>query len=590
MRFFMIILFTVSFLMGCSSTPEEVEKETVEVMTINPEQENMQAASINPVQEESIQAVPAPIEAVNNIQENTIATEAPMMIEQNASVISIAENKTAEQLHFLYWGAWEGQFLPISNSNGKKLGSLSSLSSFIESKMTPNTLVLSSGNLFSGADNDTQPIVEALNLLHLRALTLENLELNYKVKKLKERLEKARFDLLSANIYSDNKRVFSPYIIERMGNIRVGIIGITSEDVVIQASPSVLENLQFRNPSREIESCYKEISSKIDFLVVLSNMRYAEDIELAKKHPYINLILGRYEVDPKYTFQRVGNVAIARINQKMGVQMGEIHAEHKDHAFIISDTPQQPYPSLEVASNIWTISKPTLYEIGPDGKDCQNLPLVEEVEKLVQDWREKEKYLDEVLCTTAVALDGEYQHIRQQETNLGNFMTDILLDKCADSDIAFLNSGMFRASVAPGNFTRRMLQTVIPYKNDIVELSITGEMIKDVLETSVSQYEKISGAFLQVAGLSFTFDPTQEPFNRVGEVYILGEPLELDKNYNVVTCKYLADGGDDYVMLKNATVVQTLSESMTELVEDYCKSHAEINPMTEKRIIKKDIK
>jgi len=565
--FFMMILFMMSLVIGCSSTPKEVEQEKVETVA-NPVQEKVETVA-NPVQEETRTALSAPIENTNNIQENiiNIATENPVMIEQNVPVISVAENKTAEQLHFLYWGAWEGQFLPIANANGKQLGSLSSLSSFIQSKITPNTLVLSSGNLFSGADNDTQPIVEALNLLHLRALTLENLELNYKVKELKKRLEKARFDLLSANIYSGNERAFAPYIIERMGNIRVGIIGITSEDVVIQASPTVLENLQFRNPSQEIEACYKEISSKIDFLVVLSNMRYAEDIELAKNHPYINLILGRYEVAPQPTFQRVGNVAIARINQKMGVQMGEIYAER--------------------SGDTWTVSDTTLYEIGPDGKDCQNLPLVEEVEKLVQDWREKEKYLDEVLCTTAVALDGEYQHIRQQETNLGNFMTDILLDQCADSDIAFLNSGMFRASVASGKFTRRMLQTVIPYKNIIVELSVTGEMLRDVLETSVSQYEKISGAFLQVAGLSFTFDPTQEPFNRVSEVSILGEPLELDKNYNVVTCKYLADGGDDYVMLKNATVIKTLKSSMIELVEDYCKSHSEINPMLENRIIKK---
>ena len=74
---------------------------------------------------------------------------------------------------------------------------------------------------------------------------------------------------------------------------------------------------------------------------------------------------------------------------------------------------------------------------------------------------------------------------------------------------------------------------------------------------------------------------------RVSEVSILGEPLELDKNYNVVTCKYLADGGDDYVMLKNATVIKTLKSSMIELVEDYCKSHSEINPMLENRIIKK---
>ena len=42
-------------------------------------------------------------------------------------------------------------------------------------------------------------------------------------------------------------------------------------------------------------------------------------------------------------------------------------------------------------------------------------------------------------------LDGRFSHIRSEETNLGNLVTDIMR-KATRSDVALINSGTFRSN------------------------------------------------------------------------------------------------------------------------------------------------
>lgn len=66
--------------------------------------------------------------------------------------------------------------------------------------------------------------------------------------------------------------------------------------------------------------------------------------------------------------------------------------------------------------------------------------------------------MDEVLGHFSVELDGRFSSIRTSETNLGNFVTDVML-AATHSDLALLNSGTLRSDrVHPkGPFTMRDL-------------------------------------------------------------------------------------------------------------------------------------
>ena len=59
----------------------------------------------------------------------------------------------------------------------------------------------------------------------------------------------------------------------------------------------------------------------------------------------------------------------------------------------------------------------------------------------------------------------------------------------------------------------------------------SGQQIIDALENGVSKYPSLEGRFPQVSGISFGFDPTKPPGQRIDRrlVRIQGSCLKLDK-------------------------------------------------------------
>jgi len=104
--------------------------------------------------------------------------------------------------------------------------------------------------------------------------------------------------------------------------------------------------------------------------------------------------------------------------------------------------------------------------------------------------------MEEVLGTFTVPLDGLFSSIRTSETNLGNFICDVMASlknkifdrnyatvmsfdqqvAATDSDLALLNSGTLRSDRihAPGPFTLRDLNNILPMLDPLIVVEITG--------------------------------------------------------------------------------------------------------------------
>jgi len=54
--------------------------------------------------------------------------------------------------------------------------------------------------------------------------------------------------------------------------------------------------------------------------------------------------------------------------------------------------------------------------------------------------------LEDILGEFHVDLDGRFETVRTQESNLGNFVTDIMLASC-NGDCALVNSGTLRSEL-----------------------------------------------------------------------------------------------------------------------------------------------
>lgn len=86
-----------------------------------------------------------------------------------------------------------------------------------------------------------------------------------------------------------------------------------------------------------------------------------------------------------------------------------------------------------------------------------------------------ESKMDEVLGTFSVPLDGRFECVRTQESNLGNWVCDVIL-AATGADLVIINSGTLRSDrIHPaGEFTLRDLKTIIPMMDLIVLIEVSG--------------------------------------------------------------------------------------------------------------------
>jgi len=170
---------------------------------------------------------------------------------------------------------------------------------------------------------------------------------------------------------------------------------------------------------------------------------------------------------------------------------------------------------------------------------------------------------------TTVALDARSAENRQKETNVGNFITDAFR-RATGADVGLMNGGSVRADalIAPGKLTQRDLLSILPFKNKLIKIEVTGATLRAALEHGVARSAEDSepGRFPQVSGVQFTFDASRSPGSRIVDVKVNGLPLDDAKNYTLTTSTFLAlDGGDGYAMFKGARVVTPPERAPTDV-------------------------
>jgi 2',3'-cyclic-nucleotide 2'-phosphodiesterase (5'-nucleotidase family) len=165
--------------------------------------------------------------------------------------------------------------------------------------------------------------------------------------------------------------------------------------------------------------------------------------------------------------------------------------------------------------------------------------------------------LDAPLGKAAVTLVAEEIEIRKYETNLGDWVLDRALTAMAPegAQIAFLNAGSLRLNqnLAAGTVvTRRHLDELFAYANDLRLIRVSGAMLQQMVERAVEDWEG-NGWFLQIAGFAYSFDPAT---GRVGDLTLLTpqgpRPIEPGDELLAVTNDFLTDprfGQDGYTML-----------------------------------------
>ena len=197
-------------------------------------------------------------------------------------------------------------------------------------------------------------------------------------------------------------------------------------------------------------------------------------------------------------------------------------------------------------------------------------------------------------------------NIRTCESLIGNVILDATLETHA-VDFAILNSGSIRAALTcpetddpldtcpafvppPYPITRGQVFTVLPFKNEVVTLSVNGAELKAMLENGVSLMPIASGRFPQVAGLCFTYDISAPAGNRVNGAVrqapdgsCTGAPIDLTSGatYLIAENDFMLLGGDGYPDFSGRETVHGIVD---QVVSDWLSANSPILPAIQGRI------
>ncbi len=393
---------------------------------------------------------------------------------------------------------------------------------------------------------------------------------------------KAQYEYISSNFYylSSLSSVFAPYAIEDFGTYQVAFVGISTPETITKSTPEYFKdeggNFIYGFPKypgdMTNEALYNNVQDSVDDAVadgadIVVAVGHTGELETAEGWKTSDIIANTSGIDYFIDAHSHETVESETFKNENGEDVIRTSTGTKLNNFGVL-TISGNEADFELINpddvNVETMSA--------DAKSAYNT-----VKDKVDGYNDEISYLYEVIGESYANLvaydeDGSWA-VRKRETNAGDFVADAYR-AVTGADVALCNGGGVRAEIGIGDVTRKMLMDVNAFNNDMCVIEVTGQQLIDVLEHGVRECPSPSGSFFQVSGVTFELhtwiespiitdqlgnfigiDETKE--RRIANVYVGGEPVELDKIYTLAGSAYvLTQGGDGLTMLDGATVVQ----------------------------------
>ncbi|CAL8106599.1 unnamed protein product [Orchesella dallaii] len=428
----------------------------------------------------------------------------------------------------------------IESQKKEPIGGATRFCTAVKKYASLDPVVLFSGDCFAPSLLSTftkgEQMVPVLNHVNTACAVYGNHDFDFGVDCLADLVEKTTFPWLMSNVI--DKETNAPlgdgkvtYVLEKNGK-KIGLMGLVELEW--------LETLATIDPESVIYKDYVEVGNELakklknegcDVIVALTHMRFPNDCRLAENAQGIDLILGGH--DHVYDVKHINGINVVKSG-----------TDFRDFSLItvsFNDANNNPQFKIE------RISVTSDHEEDP--------ALKAELAQYIEMMSTK---LDDVLGEFTVDLDGLFETVRTKESNLGNFVCDIMLASC-NADCALLNSGTLRSDRihSSGQFTMRDLMTILPMLDSLVVLKVSGTQLVETLENGVSQYPKLEGRFPQISGLRFAFDPSKPAGSRIDPKFVKvgDEYIQPHQFYRLVTKEYISTGHDGYNVLATAEVL-----------------------------------
>ncbi len=432
----------------------------------------------------------------------------------------------------------------------------------------PATLFALAGDVLSPSVASTvlrgEQMIGGLNMLGLDLATFGNHEFDFGPAVLLDRMRESAFTWISANVL--DRRSGRPFggaqadVFLTLGGVRLGVYGLTTPEATVTSSPG--PDVEIRDPVAVARALTADLRARgAQLIVAVTHQEMAADRALAAAPGVeLDVILGGHEHEPLVAEEGRTLITKAGSDARYLVQVD---------LWVGSDG--------KLRERSWTFHEVSA-RVTPD-------PLTE---AYVRGYTERlNRELAVVVGQTAVPLEGRRERLRTEETNLGDFIADAMRAR-ARTDVALINGGGIRSDrvIPPGPLTRRDLAAMSPFGNVVMTLELTGATLREVLEQALPQREREAGGFLQVSGLTVTYDPARPVGQRVVAMTVGGAPLDPTRRYTAAVIDYIAAGKDNLTALRAGRVLVDAMNAplLADILLHAVTTQAKIAPQTDARI------
>jgi 5'-nucleotidase/UDP-sugar diphosphatase len=423
------------------------------------------------------------------------------------------------------------------------------------------TVLISAGDAFNGtpfvALSKGMDVATVMNMTGYEIFTMGNHE-QFPEVVFQNIAPELKFPILAANISEDWKKQIpsiQDYVIKRVGRLKIAFIGITTGTSGDEAVAAMERSRQ--QADREGADIYVGVVH----LGVQDPDETIRSTYIADHCPWLTVIIDGHchTVHPEGLIR---NGVLIGETGEYGNNIGVIELDVEGKKVVSRRARIIPIKGHEAESGIT-----------PD----------REVQAFIDSVNARNaRYVDEVVFTLPIPLEGTRNPNRRRESYFGDLLTDALRWK-TKADVAVFPGPGFRADLPAGPITRGELQTaLLGGDTQIATIKLSGQVIYERLELAVSVYPNENNDFLQQSGMKIEFDQNAPPGERIVKVTMSdGSELDRTKTYTYASQLNAFWGLPDVEgLLKTADIADY---TLSEVVIEYVNSGVEITGRIDNR-------
>jgi 5'-nucleotidase / UDP-sugar diphosphatase len=438
-------------------------------------------------------------------------------------------------------------------------------------KNNPDVLVIDAGDLNSGMAISNyfhaEPDIIGYNYIGYDAMEIGNHEFDVGIDMLKKQVALAKFPFICANIkIRHNKKLIEPFIIKKTDGISVAIFGLLTEDTKTIGNPQVVNKIRFTDEIKVAKRLVPKLRKKANIVIALTHLGENSAYRLASEVRGIDVIIDGHShsrIDTIISgnanyFPSKTIIAQAWYN---GLVLGKVDL------WLRNDTVyKHNYELIPI-----NLQQKTVKPDGSVSLEYINKPIKEDtvLSNLLEPYKLKtDSIFAKTIGYTAKAISFDATN---NDENIGHIISESMLWYARDYPIDFsvINQGCIRNQIPQGNISMNTIFSVLPFDNSLCIVTLKGhELIAFI--NSISTIPNNKGAFPIFSDhVKFQINKIT---NQVENISVHEQKIDPRRKYHIITNSYLAMGGDNYKVFKNARHKTDLAILQRDALIQYIKS------------------